>query len=245
MAWIHETKNQIVVVIAAALFVVALFGVIWGVAHHSEPDLLQVCWSGTQVDYIDGTEVKSSPCTQSESLVYAKRQIPLTVVPMESSILLGPDHRDSKVIDAAVRDINAQFSFELFKMLYGPNAVHDDGRIKASVIVHTRAAYTPGERALSSKVPGWAIHSRRMDGSIQCDVYLRGGLSERFMYRVAMHELGHVVGFAHDDENPASVMYPLTADDTASKRLLPSRFTDHDRSVGRDLYGTEEAQRRN
>jgi len=237
MAWINKTKNKIVLVLAALVFTGALFGVIWGVTHHSEESLMEVCWNASQVDYVSETEVSSQPCsTQSEELVYAKRQIPLTVVPTANSVLLDPDHRDSKVIDTAVSDMNSQFGFELLKMVYGSNAVQEGGRIKASVIFHTQAAYTPGQRALSSKVPGWAIHSRRSDGSIQCDVYIRGGLSERYMYRVAVHELGHVIGLAHDNDNPGSVMFPPTGDDTSTEHMLPSRFTDNDKEVGRSLY---------
>lgn len=239
MAWISKTKNKIAVIFGALILAGALFGVIWGVTHHSEPGLLKVCWNGAEVEYVSQTEVYSDPCTTPwEDLVYEKRQIPLTVVPMTygNNSILSPDDRDSKVVDAVVRDINAQFGFELFKMVYGSDAVQEDGRIKASVIVHTQAAYTPGERALSVKVSGWAIHSRRSDGSTQCDVYIRGGLSERYMYRVGIHELGHVIGFAHDDDNPGSVMFPLTTDDTTIEHMLPSRFTDSDTEMGRQLY---------
>ena len=212
------------------IIIVAFFCLMWGIMHHSEETLLRVCWNNSQAEYVGETEVKSIPCLdQSEELIYSKQQTPLTVTPISNrNHPLDSDHRDSKVIASAVDTINSQFGFELMKMAHGTDAMQEDGRIKASVIVHAQAAYTPGSRVLSSKVPGWAIHSRRADGLIQCDVYIRGGLSERFMYRVAVHELGHAIGFAHDDFR-GSVMYPLTADDTESEHLLPSRFTDTDR----------------
>lgn len=239
MSWMYKTKNKVVLAIAGLVFVVALFGVIWGVTHHSEEVLLNVCWNGSSAEYIDETEVENRPCTtQPSELIYAKRQIPLTVFPIsqDSVVMLEPDDRDSKVIESAVRDINSQYGFELFKMAYGSEGVYESGRIKATVIVHTEASYTLGERSISKDVPGWAIHSRRMDGSLQCDVYLRGGLSERYMYRVVLHELGHAMGLAHDNDNPSSVMFPLTKDDTNAEHMLPSRFTDKDREMGRKLY---------
>jgi hypothetical protein len=240
MTWTKKKKNILAVVLVAVLVIVAIFGIGWGFMHHSEETLLKVCWNDSQAEYVGETEVKSIDCLgQTEELIYPGQQIPLTVTTISySNSLLTPDARDSKVIASAVDTINSQFGFELMKMAYRSDAINEDGLIKASVIVHTQVAYTPGSRALSSKVPGWAVHSRRADGSIQCDVYIRGGLSERYMYRVAVHELGHAIGFAHDDFK-GSVMYPLTADDTESEHMLPSRFTDADRSRGSDLYLTK------
>jgi hypothetical protein len=240
MTWTKKKKNILAVVLAAVLVTVAIFGVVWGVTHHSEETLLRICWNDSQAEYVGETEVKSIDCLdQTEELIYPKQQIPLTVTTISySNNLLTSDARDSKVIESAIDTINSQFGFELMKMVYRTDAINENGLIKTSVIVHTQAAYTPSSRVLSSKVPGWAIHSRRSDGSIQCDVYIRGGLSERFMYRVAVHELGHAIGFAHDDFR-GSVMYPLTADDTESEHMLPSRFTDTDCSRGGDLYLTQ------
>lgn len=240
MKSMQKKRIMVAVILAATILAVALFSLIFGVMSHSEETLLEVCWNNSRAEYVGEIEVESIPCLgQTEELIYSKEHIPLTVTPLSyDNHLLESDDRDSKVIASAAKTINDQFGFDLVKMVYRTDAINEDGQIKARLIVHTQAPYTPGSRVLSSKVPGWAIHSRRPDGSIQCDVYLRGGLSERFMYLVALEELGHAIGLAHDDYR-GSAMYPKTMDDTESKRMIPSRFSDMDRERIRELYLTK------
>ena len=48
--------------------------------------------------------------------------------------------------------------------------------------------------------------------------------------RVILHELGHVLGLAHDPQLPGSVMYPRAVD-------KPFEITDPDRELLREWYG--------
>ena len=229
MSWFSKKINIAITVVAAVMLVGAIVGVIWGVTHHTEGNRLEVCWNNgvahyepDQVERTGSVETEHDGCENSEKIVWQKAQIPLVVHVVAPSGELSNDQEDLQIATTLVRDYNAQVGFEFFRLSkQGP----------ASVRFHPQAAYETGAsndiRNVSS-VPGWATHSKSPDGRLRCDVYVRGGLSVRYAYRVGFHEFGHCAGLAHDPDDPSSVMYPFSANDTTRESMLPTRLTDND-----------------
>lgn len=227
MPWFNRKRRAILVVVAAVMFAGAVVGVIWGITHHSEGNRLKVCWSGDAAYYLKGEaerfEVKNGGCKEPEEIIWEKKQIPLTVQVFTSEDKLSTDHEDLQITKAIIKDYNAQVGFEFYRLVkHGPPMVR----------FYPNAAYTPKSSDNArhpASVPGWAAHSKRpVTGNLRCSAHVRGGLSIRYAYRVGFHEFGHCAGLAHDPDNRASVMFPLTADDTTSEKMLPTRLTDND-----------------
>jgi predicted Zn-dependent protease len=59
--------------------------------------------------------------------------------------------------------------------------------------------------------------------------------TNRLAYLIAVHELGHVIGLAHDDFE-SSPMYPVTVDDSGSEVLRTIRVSDSDVRLLRTTY---------
>jgi hypothetical protein len=227
--WFSKKRNIAIAVVAAVMLVGAIVGVIWGVTHHTEGNRLEVCWHNgvahyepDQVERTGSVETEHNGCEETEEIIWAKAQVPLIVHVVDPSGELSTDPEDLQVATTLVRDYNAQVGFEFFRLSkQGP----------ASVRFHPQAAYESGAsddpRQVAS-VPGWATHSKAPDGRLLCDVYVRGGLSVRYAYRVAFHEFGHCAGLAHDPDYRASIMHPFSTDDTESDFMLPTRLTDND-----------------
>ena len=228
MAWMDKTRNKIILVVAIVMALGAIAGVVYGVLTHTEGGLLRVCWHGAAAHYQDDIErgqtagERIDECEEPEEIRWPQKQIPITVAVVAPSGELSEDSDDLQVASAVVRDINAQLGFQLFKL---------SKQREASLRFHPQAAYEYDATRGVPQVPGWATHSKGPGGYLRCDVHVRGGLSVRYAYRVAVHEFGHCGGLAHDPDDPSSVMYPFSEDDTDSDNVLPSRLTDNDLSL--------------
>jgi len=227
--WFSKKRNIAVAILAAVMLVVAIVGVIWGVTHHTEGNRLEVCWHNGvvlyQSEHVERTgtvETEHGGCEETEEIIWQKTQIPLVVHVVAPGGEVSTDEDDLQVAKAIVRDYNAQVGFEFYKLSksgdaavrFWPNAPYESG-----------ASDDPRQ---ASSVPGWATHSKGPDGRLLCDIHVRGGLSVRYAYRVGFHEFGHCAGLEHDVDDPSSVMYPFSRDDTESEVMLPSRMTDND-----------------
>lgn len=229
MLWFNKKKNIAIAVVAALMLVGAIVGVVWGVTHHTEGNRLEVCWYNGiahyephQVEVTGSMETEHNGCEETEEIIWQKAQIPLFVHVVTPSGELSTDEDDLQVAKTIVRDYNAQVGFEFYRLA-------KEGR--ADIRFHPQAAYEAGDSDDSrnvSSVPGWATHSKSPNGRLFCDVYVRGGLSVRYAYRVGFHEFGHCAGLAHDPDDPSSVMYPFSADDTERESMLMTRLTDND-----------------
>ena len=232
MWWFSKKRNVAVAVIVAVMVLGAIFGVVWGVTHHTEGNRLEVCWvNGTayynpdQVEQHESVRVGIDGCEETEEIIWQKSQIPIAVQVVASSGELSINEDDIQIAKSVIRDYNAQVGFEFYRL-------SKEGR--GDLWFHPRAAYETGSSnnvRNSSSVPGWATHSKTSDGRVQCDVHVRGGLSNRYTYRVAFHEFGHCGGLAHDPNDPSSIMYPFSDDDTDSRFMLQTRLTDNDVSL--------------
>lgn len=237
MSWFSKKRNIAIAVGAGVLAIVAVVLIVYGVATHTEPVLLEVCWVDDEARYVEGTEVDDGPCEGSEELVWPKKQVPFTVAATMEEALLAPGSPGREGLDSAIRDINSQIGCKLLEPVEDGAGASIVAGVGEAVDVSNRRN-SGGDRAKGSTL-GWARH-RRMDGAgsrIYCDlvVYSTAG-NLRNEYLVAHHELLHCLGLAHDPNNPASAIYPLTMDDTMWDRMHAARITDADRARLRELY---------
>lgn len=242
MSWFKKPLNIGITIGAAVLAVVVIGLIIYGVTTHTEAGLLQVCWLDGRAHYVEGTELDDGACEGSEELVWPESQIPLAVAAQASDVqgFVAPGASQREALDSAIRDINQQVGFALLTPV-------GDGA-GADVVVHLGEAVDAGrirgagageERA---RPLGFARHHRTNSGgqpALRCDLHIYSTVgSLRGEYLVIHHELLHAIGLAHDDDNPASAIYPFTSDDTMWERMQAARITDHDRALIRELYLT-------
>jgi predicted Zn-dependent protease len=216
-------KTWIMFVIFGVVLVAAAALIIYGVDTHTEPDLMSVCWQPDGYACYD-----ECSCGETETLVWPQG-MPLSVVALDHagnvlSRMPGP-------VLTAIADINAQLGATFLV----PVRTRDNADIELTF----RAAYDidTAARRLDG-VPGYCEH-RRQDGRLRSFVAVRPGGDTRYEYRVAVHELGHALGLAHDDYG-ASIMFHTVYDDREDARMSFTAFSEWDKRVLRQQYGFEE-----
>ena len=242
MSWFSKKRNIAITVVAGVLALAAIVLIIYGVVTHDEESLLRVCrWTGEGwAVYEEGaTEVEGEPCEGAEELVWPAGKVPFSVAAIEDAdqTVYAEGAKQREALDSAIRDINQQFGFRLLRASSDPLSAAFVAHLGAAVDIDRRGG-GGGAGAPSAKALGWAKHHRADSSgkSLRCHLWVRRDGSLRVEYLVAHHELLHCIGFAHDDDNPASAMYPFTYDDTMWDRMQAARVTDSDRARGRDLY---------
>jgi hypothetical protein len=235
-------KRLAIIMIAAVLVaaVAALGLVLYGVLTHREGGLLLVCWDrvgyGATARYVDeGVEgsYEEGACERPRELVWAPKQIPLTVLPSESRSGQSPrslpeDDFRSRALKAAINDINGQLGFRLFKMV--PPAPGSSVFVFFGTPMETRR-----EGAVHRPPSGSVYHSRTY--SLESTISIRSDVeaSNRLLHLVLVHELLHVAGLAHDNY-PSSIMFPLLHDDTTDDVMRTQHISWHDRRLLRRMY---------
>jgi len=241
-SWFSKPINIVITVVAGLMAIAAIVLIVWGVTHHTEAGLLRVCWSGGTARYAGGVEgVADGACERPEELAWPQDQIPLSVAPVEASgEPTTPDDTRVRVLASAIADINAQVGFELLRLDPGAQDIAD-GRVHfGGAIWPRRGEDAPGDHpadGADQAIPaGYVVH-RRLGPVLRGDVYIRSDVEsvDRSLYLVCVHELLHFVGLAHDDFE-ASVMFPLTRDDSASDVMSAARITDFDVNLLRSRY---------
>lgn len=248
--WFKKPVNIIITVGAALMAVVAIGLIIWGVTHHREEGLLEVCWEGGVAVPVGGIEGDADgSCERPEELAWPQEQIPLTVAPVAATgESMGTDSPQVRVLDSTIRDINAQVGFELLRLACGdPDSadgrVHYGGAFESARDGKAVAGRGDGENGGGAKVvrnvarpAGYVVH-RRVGPVLRGDVYLRSDVEsvDRTLYLVGRHELLHFVGLAHDDFE-SSVMFPMATDDSISEAMGTAHITDFDRALLRSMY---------
>jgi len=186
----------------------ALAGLLYGVLTHKEPGLLHVCWVGGQAVY-DG------PCEPKMALRWAKERMPLRVF-LDFPAVSSAAYRDSIV--GAVQMWNQQVG-PVFRLL--------EDREHADVLVSWGAQETGGHAG------GFTRHKGGPDLAESAEVQLLEPSDLHAVMRYGAHELGHVLGLAHDD-SAASLMHPTGRAGTIE--LQPLVPTDADKETLRYLY---------
>lgn len=193
-----KTRNIIMIVVAALVAIAAIILVVVGVTTHTEAGMMRVCWNTTRTaDY-------QAQCETPEEIVWPTNQIPLQVY----------EPTGSRSVDAAIEAANFQIGCEVLERSDSPSA-------DVQVFLNEPAQV---ERDRSG---GNTLHflesSGRMRASIATMLIANGAAQTRVIH----HELGHVLGLAHDDFE-SSAMYPRILD---TDDLTFFRFTDSDSAL--------------
>ena len=223
MSWFKKPINIGITVGAAVLAAVAIFLIVWGVTHHTEGEMLEVCWAedGT-ARYVEGAERDHGACEGAQELRWPQEQIPLTLAPVSpEGQPLAADVPEVRVLKQAVTDLNRQVGFELFRV--GTGLQPSDAEVRFG------GAFLGGEGA-DSPPPGYVIHTRLGGTSTyRGHVWIRSdvGSGDRLLFLVLEHELLHLAGLAHDDF-PMSIMFPLTREEWETGVMSTAHVTDRD-----------------
>ena len=234
-SWFKKPLNIGIAIGAAVLAVVAVVLIIWGVTHHREGGLLEVCWSdGGRAAYVDTSqleigEVVNGPCERPEELVWPREQIPLTLATLSAeSRPLAADTDEVRVLQQAVTDLNRELGFELFRVGAGLQSTDAEVRFGGAF---------EGE---GSPPPGYVAHVRA-GGIIRGFIYIRSDVAavDRTLFLVLKHELLHLAGLEHDDFT-LSLMFPITREDWNLESMSLAHTTDSDVASLQRLYRPQE-----
>lgn len=214
------------------LTIAAIFLIVWGVTHHTEGEMLEVCWQPDGLaQYVEGSEDDHGACEGAEELLWPQEQIPLTLAPVSSDGQpLAADTPQVRVLGQAVTDLNRQVGFELFRL--GTGLQPSDAEVLFG------GAFLGGAGA-DSPPPGYVTH-RNGPGAYRGHVWIRSDVdsSDRLLFLVLQHELLHLAGLAHDDF-PMSIMYPFTRDEWWTGEMSTAHVTDRDVSNLQRRYRRE------
>ena len=207
-----KTRNIIMIVVVATIFVTAGVLVAVGVATHTEEGLLTACQTADgRFDYEgDCEEVKWDP-SQFPLQVHAT-----TTNPHPPS---DPESATRSVISL----VNSRLGFRALQWTDDSSSADISVRIGEAQVVGSSMGDANGD----------ASHFVR-DGSLRCEIRTWNTGTVEMLDKVLTHEMGHGLGLAHDPDYEGSAMYPTVTPDGA--RLTRLRITDHDRGLLRELY---------
>jgi hypothetical protein len=224
-SWFKRPINIGITVGAAILLVAAIVLIIWGVTHHEEGGILEVCWVDGEARYVEGSERDHGACEGAQELVWPQEQIPLTIAALSAEGQpLGEDAPEALALNQAVSDFNSQVGFELFRVGTGLQSTDAEAHFGGAI-----------QSGSSGPAPGYVTH-RRMGGTglLRGYLHVRSDVvaDVRLLHVVLLHELGHLAGLKHDDFT-LSIMFPITRQMDA---MSTAHITDVDRSNLQGLY---------
>lgn len=215
-------KHWIMVAIAASLTIVVVILLVYGISNHSEPGLQRVCWQHGQAYYEGEPDL---PCDPDLDLVWPEEQLPI-LIGVEA--LNDEGRRDGRsTVANAIEVWNHQVGFNVFQLV--PEG--DDSNAAAIVDwgVPVEVGHSRGREG------GWVSHRIDGNGRLLADVGIIHIATNRLAFLVTVHELGHLIGLAHDPYE-ASLMFPTTTDDSMEDRMRFSIVSSWDRNVLRNTY---------
>ena len=148
--------------IVAAVTIVAVVGVIFGVATHTEPGLMRVCWSET--------DSATYNCAQGEEIAWSRRAIPLSV---ETDGYVGE-------VQTSIDIVNTQVGCDLLSY----QEAH--GTLPADITITSDAVMSRGDQRGGST---W--HLRDGDRlRARVELYAAGSMALRIIVHELGHALG-------------------------------------------------------
>lgn len=197
------------------LLTIAIVGIAYGVATHTEPGLMGVCWDGDQV-----ARVESDGANDCPEVLWNKDQIPLGVYAYTNNPnpVADPGH----AVDVARDLINTQLGFTFYVMSPDMDS--------ADVVVATGVPY---DKVVFGDARGITTFERHR-GKLRAQVQTTNEGTVEFLHQRIVHELGHGAGLAHDPFVDSAMF--IGAEIT--------RFTDDDRKQLRQLYKSDKIQTR-
>lgn len=208
-----KTRNIIMIVVLALLFVAAGVLVIVGVATHEEAGLLGWC-----------DETYAEEATQAcPAPVWNHTPISITAMSDNPHPPMEPEEATRSVVDT----INTRLGFELLR--YDP----DPGHCMEAHSICVRIGEPREDEWMDTA--GDARH--HFDGPalhLYCDVRTSNTGTSELLLLVLQHEVLHCIGLAHDDFE-ASIM--RRSQTSTPDGEFPPRITDHDRALLRARFG--------
>jgi len=231
---VANKRNELRTVGLAILVVavIAVCCVIYGVITHKEGGLLQVCWENSHASYTEDLqgEGESKQCKLPMPLVWPDKQLPLSVVVFGGDhVALKEQERGSKIVRDAMDDFNLQVG----KILFSIAKIVDE---EPDVVVIWGVPSIVGDTGVGSRKVGGYVNHAKIGATMQAIVRIRETSSDRLAFVTTLHELGHVVALAHDQQL-SSLMYPRMITDALN--TATTRLTDSDVSLLRSLYFSE------
>lgn len=210
--------------------VIAACCVVYGVITHREAGLLQVCWDNGHASYTEDLqgEGESEQCKNPVPLVWPQSQLPLSVVVFSGDhVALKEQERGSKIVKEAIDDFNLQVG----RTLFGVAKIADE---EPDVVVIWGVPSIVGDNGAGSRKVGGYVNHAKLGTTMQAIVRIRETSSDRLAFVTTLHELGHVVGLAHD-QFISSLMYPRMVTDELN--TATTRLTDSDVRLVMSTYG--------
>lgn len=217
MEWFKKHWWMFLIFVGLTGTVITLIAV--GVSTHEEPGLMRVCWRSDGVAIYD-----QCPEGSGQDLVWD--HLPVTISVRAYDGVAETQADADRAVGEAIQLWNDQTDLTLFRIAGGdemPDAVLVWGE--------------PFEVGVSVENEGGFVEHRSV-GVMSAEVGIERIGTSRLAYLITLHELGHLIGLAHDVGGfRSSPMYPTTEDDTWEDRLSFTRVTDWDREVLRTTYG--------
>lgn len=205
-----KPENIVQIVVGGVIFASAVIGLIYGLSRPTEGDegIYRVCMTGSRVNY------DSTICSNPNSLMWTSNRFPLRISTGETE--------EDPTLATALPLINGQIGCEL--LVFDPSLPLEQADVSLN---------TSGVLDVDIDTPGGATyHYYDVEGNLRAHVDILAVTNPEMRLRVFVHELGHVLGLAHDNFE-ASIMFPTQ---TQRRNLQFIQLTSNDRKILNELY---------
>jgi len=219
--WSTGTKVTAVVIAVLFVTVTVMLAVFIPMGTSDDRGWMGACWSGSTVERYSHGYDDEEPCPE-----LPEWELPITVRSVSSNPHPPVDHQDA--VPDLLERMNHRAGVALFEY-----TTHRDADVMVLVGEPVLVGGSTGVDGEGSG--GDAFHTRRPDGSMQCQARTANTGSVELWWLVAEHELWHCLGLAHDRPQ-TSIMRERQV--PTPDRAFPPRLSDQDVERVRDRYGS-------